>query len=433
MLSNVIIAVYVLAWFITYRVYIKKNPKYGVGGFLILEYLLFAVLSLILYNLPSHRNEWTAITLFPFIYLYCMLLIASVPVLQFNNDRIRSISPPNKTVFNVFLYTFIVCSLFQIPSIISELGEGLTLIVLDPDNAADIYNERAQDSLTTTHNRIDGIITAPFTIFANIFGNFCVFLFFYYQTLKKKKKTISLLLLFIILVSILRSVSQANRTGVVLTLIMFVAAYALFYGFIEKTQRKTINITGVVFASIIAVFMAIITISRFSDSEGGPLDSVINYAGQENLNFNEYCMDAGGTREGERTCNTFKQMLGFEGVAPDVRSVREKYGNLKFSDQYFSTFVGDYVLDFGPYITAILFIVFSIIFTKLTKVRHSQISFHQLILVYFALEVCAKGAMYLHVFSFSDNYKIIAVIIAYLLFKFTDPKYIDIIFLWNHE
>ena len=181
MLSNVIIAVYVLAWFITYRVYIKKNPKYGVGGFLILEYLLFAVLSLILYNLPSHRNEWTAITLFPFIYLYCMLLIASVPVLQFNNDRIRSISPPNKTVFNVFLYTFIVCSLFQIPSIISELGEGLTLIVLDPDNAADIYNERAQDSLTTTHNRIDGIITAPFTIFANIFGNFCVFLFFYYQ------------------------------------------------------------------------------------------------------------------------------------------------------------------------------------------------------------------------------------------------------------
>ena len=94
----------------------------------------------------------------------------------------------------------------------------------------------------------------------------------------------------------------------------------------------------------------------------------------------------------------------------------------------FPTFVGDFVIDFGPIIPIFIFIFFSFLFTKLSKPIRRTISFHQLILIYFVMIVCVKGSMYLFVFSFTDNYKILAFIFAYCLFAFTRssaPSYIE--------
>lgn len=366
------------------------------------------------------RGTWQEITIFPFVYLYAMLMIAAFPLLKFNDASVDRILMPNKTVFQVFLWILIISSLLQIPKIIIDLQIGIPLILSNIDNAADIYSERNEMSLTTTHSVADFVVNSPLSIVANIFSDFCIFLFFYFQTFRQKSISIQILLFVIIVLSLLRPISQADRTAAMLTLLVIIATYCLFWKYISKDRRKQMNRFIAILGSIIIIPIAIITISRFSTEDGGVSSSVVKYMGEENLYFNNKVLSANGTREGERTCNIFKQMLGYDNVATDVRSLRSKYPNVGIDDTHFTTFVGDFVIDFGPVIPVFVFLFFSLFFTKLTKTVKRTISFHQLILLYFTMVVCVKGSMYLFVFSFTDNYKIMAFVFAYLLFLLSD-------------
>ncbi len=366
------------------------------------------------------RGTWQEITIFPFVYLYAMLMIAAFPLLKFNDTSVDRIRMPNKSVFQVFLWILIISSLLQIPKIVNDLQTGIPLILSNIDNAAEIYNDRNELSLKTTHSVADFVVNSPISIIANIFSDFCIFFFFYCQTFKQKTLSIQILLFVIILLSLLRPISKADRTEAMLTLLVITATYCLFWEYISKDRRRQMNRFIAILGSIIVIPIAIITISRFSAEDGGISSSVVKYMGEENLYFNNEVLSANGTREGERTCNIFKQMLGYDDVATDVRSLRSKYPFVGIDDTHFTTFVGDFVIDFGPVIPVFMFLFFSFFFTKLTKTVKRTISFHQLILLYFTMIVCVKGSMYLFVFSFTNNYKIMAFAFAYLLFLLSD-------------
>jgi hypothetical protein len=138
----------------------------------------------------------------------------------------------------------------------------------------------------------------------------------------------------------------------------------------------------------------------------------------ENLNFNNYGLDDGGIRYGDRTFPLFKRMLGFDNVPHNFWERRDKYPNLKVNDEVFISFVGDFTLDFGPFIAPLIFILFTFFILNLTRIRNGRILFHQLILVHFVMCVCMQGGMKL--FSFSDlaNLRIIVCFIAYIFFRF---------------
>jgi len=85
----------------------------------------------------------------------------------------------------------------------------------------------------------------------------------------------------------------------------------------------------------------------------------------------------------------------------------------------FSTFVGDFTLDFGPFIAPLIFILFTLFILRKTRIRNGIILFHQLILVQFVMCICMLGGMKL--FSFSDaggNLQLIVYLFAYILFRF---------------
>ncbi len=150
-------------------------------------------------------------------------------------------------------------------------------------------------------------------------------------------------------------------------ILLFFGSYFLFKEQLSKTVRYTMKTIGIVLLSFVFVVMAALTISRFALSEGGAYFQVERYIGQANLNFNNYCLDAGGIRYGDRTCNVFKKLLLFDNVPNDIMSTRAKYSHMKIDDGSFYTFVGDFVLDFGPIFGALILIIFSILFCLLTK------------------------------------------------------------------
>jgi hypothetical protein len=146
--------------------------------------------------------------------------------------------------------------------------------------------------------------------------------------------------------------------------------------------------------------------------------SVIYYAGQENLYFNNFGLNNNGIRYGDRTIPLYKRMVGFYNVPKNFWDRRQKYPNLKINDEVFYTFVGDFTFDFGPIIATLIIIGFSLFVLKKTKVRNGRILFHQLILLHFVMIVCMMGGLKLYPFSdVGGNLQLLVYVFAYIVFR----------------
>jgi len=408
--SNIYLLLYISAWIITFVVYWKKKKYFGAGLLIVSSYIFYAVISFSLYNNPYAVSTFKALTFFPFVYLFVMLLISLQPVLKYNEKSI--IQQPSISLVNFISWSIVIVTLITLPSVLSHIQDGVTLILTTERGGIDLYNEFRMGNHTS--NSFLNIFYA----LGNISSDISVLFLFYYLTLPNKNKNLLLGLLLGAITSILSSLADGLRTEASMKILLIFGSYFLFKEQLSKSVRRTMKTIGIVLLSFVFVVMAALTISRFASAEGGANFQVERYIGQANLYFNNYCFDAGGIRYGDRTCNVFKKLLLFDNVPNDVMATRAKYSNMKIDDGSFYTFVGDFVLDFGPIYGALILIIFSILFCLLTKPKkRGKILFHQLILVYFVMSVCIQGGMYLFYYSFKMNYVIIAYFLFYLLFR----------------
>lgn len=157
-----------------------------------------------------------------------------------------------------------------------------------------------------------------------------------------------------------------------------------------------------------------LTISRFGERDEGTGGAMLRYIAQAPLNFNNYALDNGGIRYGDRTINLFKQFAGMN-PPESVTDVRYKYYHHKMNDGIFSTHVGDFVLDFGPIGAVVIFIFLSSIFYSKVKIKNETISFRSLLTVFFVSCMAIHGGMYLFFYSFMRNLLIMAYVFMYFL------------------
>lgn len=411
--SNLWLVVYLLAWVVFFVSYQKKRKIFDAGSFILCTYILYAFLSWRLFNTAGTVYN-KPIHLFPFIYLFIMLLLATSTVLQYDVRKISGIQQPNSLFLLIVSLFFVVPTLIHSPSTISHIQEGIVKMMVDSRAGNEMYREAIERSYESGTGGISNIMA----IFSSAFYNLGVLLTFYYLTLPKRNKWLSAALILSTLIGLLVYVSLGQRGGVILRLFTVIVTYFAFKSYYPQKVQKILKYAGVVVVVLVSVPIVLITLSRFGSEEGSSFDSALQYAGQENINFNNYALDDGGIRYGDRTAPLFKKMLGFHNVPDNYWQRRDKYPHLKMDDDVFYTFVGDFTIDYGPIIAVVLFLIFTPLFLNATKVKGKRIKFHQLILVHFVMCICAQGGMSL--FSFSDtagNLQIIVVVIAYFLFK----------------
>lgn len=411
--SNLWLVVYLLAWIVFFVSYQKKRKIFDAGSFILCTYILYAFLSWRLFNSPGTVYN-KPIHLFPFIYLFIMLLLATSTVLKYDVKKISGIQRPNSLYFLIVSLFFVVPSLIHSPSTISHIQEGIVKMVVDSRAGNEMYREAIERSYQSGTGGVSNIMA----IFSSAFYNIGVLLTFYYLTLSKRNKWLSAALILSTLIGLLVYVSLGQRGGVILRLFTIIVTYFAFKTYYPQKVQKILKYAGIIVVVLVSVPIVLITMSRFGSDEGSSFDSALQYAGQENINFNYYGLNDGGVRYGDRTAPLFKKMIGFQNVPDNYWQRRDKYPQLKMDDDVFYTFVGDFTIDYGPIIAVFLFLIFTALFLNATKVKGKQIKFHQLILVHFVMCICAQGGMSL--FSFSDtagNLQIIVVVIAYFLFK----------------
>lgn len=403
------IVLYISAWGLTLLYYSKKYKNFDGIAFIYSTYLFYSVCSLLLFRSQEYRfNE---ITLFPFVYLYISLYITSYPVRKYSTSNIQYIKEPSKLLNNTVCAIFIVSTLIYFPSTISKFKEGIILIMID--GTSELYNL----SLEGAYKSGTGGITNLFAIFSEAFSTVGILFLFTILTKKKYNKLILLGLILSILSGIMTYISMGQRGGVFARIITLLVTYFAFKRFLSDRINRVVKKCIIVLSILIIILVAVMTISRFSTSTTNPLASTYYYIGQENLYFNNYGLDNNGIRYGDRTVPLFKQMMGLEAPNNFIER-RAKYPNLKINDEVFISYIGDFTLDYGPFLAMIIFILFSVWATSRLIIKNKTIYFHQLVLVHFVMTMCAQGGLFL--FSFGDiagNLKIIVYVIVYVWSK----------------
>lgn len=400
-----------LAWML-YRHQRSVDGRWGIGSYILLSYVLYPIIGAFwFFDQNNIYGDIEPLRLFPFIYLAVLQWIAVRPILQYDRYHIQQIEQPSMSFLNVFAVIYILCTLLQIPHIIMNIADGIRNIMVDTAAGADMYHEsQIEDS------SYDGSIGNLTDIIFNIFSPLAFILFFYYMSLGRKYLWAIIGFGLCVLIKSFYSLSNGQRTEVTMSVINIFVAYVALKPILSDRIKLYVRIVLTVLAVSITIPFIALTVSRFGERQGGATGGLVYYIGEAPYYFNNYALDANGTRHGDRTCNIFKQMIGMS-APKGIFGVRDAYPEMRMDDSIFSTFIGDFVLDFGATTTAILFILFSILFTRLTPTNGpNQIPFHRLILIYFAMSVCMQGGFYLFNYAFERNLQILAIFVFYVFF-----------------
>lgn len=406
-INNILACSYLLLWVATFIWYHFKHHSIDAGSGIILMYILYGIISIDSLNDPIFSMSYNNLTLFPYIYLYGMMMLALLPIINNHFHPTTKIEDPNTRILNYLSIMIIICGLLLIPNIISNFGTGIVKLFTDTDAGKDAYMESAKGAEDTGA----AISNIPAVIF-NAFSDIAIFLAMYYMTLNSKK-IITSLLWCTVGIGILMPVINGQRTGVITSVLTIFGVYLLFKKYLDKKVNLIFKRVGIISIALIMLPVGAITISRFGDRAGGTVTSFLNwYIGQGSLYFNNYGLNPGGTRNGERTANLFLRIIKSD-VPKNYVERRQKYPNLEIDDYYFTTFVGDFTIDYGPIIAVIIFLaIYGWMYYK-TKTRTDSITLHQLLLLYITMCVSMQGGMYLFNYSDTANLKIITYIFLY--------------------
>lgn len=411
-IDNIISVWYLLLWVCTFIFYHYKVRKVDAGSAVIISYIGYAFFSLLSLNDLFFSDLYEPLSVWPYIYLFIMLIIALSPVIYTHFHMSVSIAEPNTRILLVISLIIIICSVLLVPDIISNFSDGLVRLFVDSDAGKDAYEEQSSEASEAG----SGISNIPAIIY-NSMMDLGPFLCFYYISKEHKNKLLIFGLIIAIIIGILLPIMRGQRGGVITSMLTLIVAYMLFRQYINKKINQMVQIFGIVAVLLISMPVVAITLSRFGESNGGVMGFLNWYVGQANLYFNNYAFDNGGIRYGDRTINLFKRA-----VLPDTpknyTERRWKYRNLEIDDDRFTTFVGDFVIDFGPILASIIFIIFNACVLYHIRPREGVLELHQLLLLYFTLCVCMQGGMTLFSFSDSSNLRMIMIFALYAYLRY---------------
>lgn len=407
--SDMILSVaYLLVWGLTFFFYQKKRNVFDGGSAIMLSYVCYAVFSIVTLNDEFFSLMFEPLRLFPYVYLYLMLLLALSPAVYHHLHPVSEIVDPHTRILKATGWLVCICALFLVPDILGNFQEGLVMLFTDTEAGQDAYAEQLGNA-----DEAGNFVSNLFAIIYNALADVGIFLFYYFLSRKDKDKYLVVGLGFSIIVGLLIPVMHGQRSGVILNLLTLVLGYFLFKEYYSKAINRVVRWVGMAVLALTALPVVAITFSRFGKMMAGVMGYLNWYIGQANLYFNNWGLDAGGIRYGDRTMNLFKRLVAPSTPANFVER-RDKYHNLDLDDYYFSTFVGDFTIDFGPYLAVVIFAAFNVFVCWRIRHEGNRMKLHQLLLLYFSMCICMQGGMYLFAYADTGNLRIITLMGLYV-------------------
>ncbi len=398
-------------WVLTLIYWVNRNGIINAGVVALGLYTMMAIVTIHLFYHPMAFYDFEQnVTLFPFIYLYIMLMLMLYPVLKLDTRKISYIKLPTTKFISVCCLVIIFCVAYNCFEILPNISEGLVLLLTDEGYGSEAYSIMNEEGLGKT------AMTGGFDIIgiiANACMSFSIPFCFIYLLLPKKNIFILSGMIFAVLIEPIRGLSIGSRVYIVTTLLIVVFMFVFLCRYMSKKLIGRICLIGGTGLICLIVFFVALSNSRARGEEERANYMYERYFAESFLIFNQYCLDANGTREGTWVAPLFGKMIGKPIYS--ILDQRFVYKDMKVDNSRFSTFVGDFVLDFGPVLAALIFIILSILFYRGLRCRN-VINPEQIMLLYILLKILS--GFYLHQFTqIAGNLVLIYYLLAYFVLK----------------
>ena len=179
--NNILATGYLLTWVVTLIWYQYKSKTIDGGTSVICTYILYAIFSLLTLNDIMFSDLYLPLKIFPYIYLYLLLIIALSPTIYIHLKPVNSIATPQSNILMLTSILIIVSSIFLIPDIVANFGTGFIKLLTETDAGKEAYMEQIKEA----EDAGTGISNIPAIIY-NAFSDINVFLCFYFDTQEEK-------------------------------------------------------------------------------------------------------------------------------------------------------------------------------------------------------------------------------------------------------
>lgn len=395
----------------------RKSKHFNIGLYIILIYIISSFFSILAYQSKVLEYGEIPINIIPTIY-YCFLITISIlPFVKFKSDELTEIVLHKKKLFTILSYIFFFAFLISIFTYSSEL---ISLI------SSDLYTIRSSE-YSGDYNIIKlGIFQIGAQI-SSLFSGFTpVILFFYFYSVSflKNNKIFNVLLLLSSTISIIPSILIAGRTEVIYWLLSFFFYYSLFYKLLNKEKKKKLLFPLFILIPLLVLYLYNLTNIRFNSYKSiGVYNSIIDYAGQSFINFCKF-FDTYIFNE-PRYDRIFpfydRFILGNKFNLNDYRDSLLRTQDLNIG--IFYTYLGDFIVDIGKYLTIIFVFGFYFISNNLIKrIKSNVIDFNTLLLLIIQANLPLYGIFYYSYWKLGTNYFVILIIIMFFLFRSSNKK-----------
>jgi len=377
-------------WFLT--LWKMRKSKFNLAYFIIFLYAIIALGTLYLYHSDYYTLYYNRnLNLFSFIYLFLMIILTTSPLINMKEKRISTLVIPSSKSIDILTSVVAILVIVSMIGLLPDIIVGFKLMLIESEDIQFLYH---YSTVVRKSNRaFEGSINI-INVLSNIANGISPLLFYTYLIKTQKKKWILLLISISLLRSPLQGIATASRALLVLSLLQIVVFFFFFKPFIDANLKKRIKRISIILFSGIFIILATITMVRVAyTGKTDLLFNVLRYFSGAPIVFNNYCLNANGTRQGYLTAPLFNHLIGMPSLSEE--EIRYKYSYMSVDNSRFSTYVGDFVLDYGPVVTVVLFILFAIICNFILKNR-GRLYFYQICIVFLVSKFCTGYFQYLY-------------------------------------
>lgn len=394
-------------YFVAFGLALRKRG-WGIYSFVWLFYAILSVGAIYLFNIESIWN-FNEITLFPLIYLFVTLALFMKPIYAFSAEKTNNIIMPSKRLMKFLSWGVIVVYLML-----------FVQTVLTSFSLSDLFNSNVlAENYANSADKVgtdDGVNI--WGVLKNVFSG-VIWLAFMYNWVKGNK-ILTIGLLFALVVSILFAASGGSRGGMARVFVDIPFMYFAFRKSMTPKMKKVFFLSISTFIAFGLIGFIGLTVGRYGDSSYSIFDSVVYYASSNFIMFDNYALDANGVRYGDRTFPLIRLLLGLDITGNYLRR-REVYSQMTLNDSQFSTFIGEFLLDYGPVWGFIILMLFSSLLYRGTKAK-GQYHLSNILIFSLVFRICVAGYS---LFSYSEvegNLSLLYILFFYIVFRYSESN-----------
>lgn len=252
--SYIVGGINAVLWILVFAYFYFARSRWGLTHTILLLYSSIAVLSFHLFiYYPFADQMFEEITLFPYIYLFIMLMLPLYPIIKLESRPIYSIRKPRKSLFYIVCMILIILSFYHVDEIFQNITNGIFMLFVDSDAGLLAYQKGAAKFTTDMSSGDLNKEVDYLSVLANLSRTIIPVFWLYYISLEERNKYLFALLTICVLLSPLNSIASGSRY----TLVVFMVETTVVFVFVKKIlmQKKKIIIKRISYVVLVVLIV----------------------------------------------------------------------------------------------------------------------------------------------------------------------------------